>query len=222
MNVALLLAGPYRGNDVIIEAHHKFIGQYDTYVSCLSHYMDSWNNSNWNITQLYETPSIDIKTTNWFMYRDDAAGQSGFWQFWNLKSVINNVPKTYDFYIKSRSDLLMKTNLKIDFTQLDAKTLYSSASSFHKDFWGDGWVNDEFYIGSGYVMDVIANFVTDYYKTPNRHGLCVHIDSNERCLRTFLEECGVHVDKIHHLIYSKDYSRISVPSGESCFQLEKI
>jgi hypothetical protein len=226
MKVALILAGPYRGSQSIIQSHYDFIGEYDTYVSCLGHYKIDWENSNWNIKKIYITPFIDIKSTNWFEYRDDGAGQSGFWQFWNLKSVINNTPNEYDFYIKSRSDLNIESKLDIDFSKLDKKTLYSSAHSFHKGSWDGYWLNDEFYIGSKYVMNIIANFVTDYYKTPNRHTLNAAeptgVGSNENSLRNFLEENGIKIDKIYNLKYSKNNNGINVPSGYVKFQLEKI
>ena len=221
MKIAILLAGPYRGNQSIIESHYDFIGKYDTYVSCLEHYKKDWENSNWQVTEIYETPAVNIKETNWFKYRDDGAGQSGFWQFWNLRSVINNTPKKYDFYIKSRSDLKIQSKLDIDFTKLDSKTLYSSAHSFHRGMWGDDWLNDEFYVGSEYVMNVISNFVTDYYNT-NRHTLNEPTASNERNLLNFLLENDIQIDKIHNLKYSKDNNGINIPSGYVQFQLEKI
>ena len=226
MKIAILLAGPYRGNQSIIESHYDFIGKYDTYVSCLEHYKNDWENSNWQITEIYKTPFVNITETNWFKYRDDGAGQSGFWQFWNLRSVIKNTPKKYDFYIKSRSDLEIQSKLDIDFTKLDSKTLYSSAHSFHKGIWDGYWLNDEFYIGSEYVMDIVSNFVTDYYKTANRHSLNAAeptgVGSNENSLRNFLAENGIEIDKIDNLKYSKNNNGITLPSGYVEFQLEKI
>ena len=56
MNVAIILAGPYRGNKSIIQNHNNIIGNYDTYASCLSHYKDDWLNSGWQLNNLFETP----------------------------------------------------------------------------------------------------------------------------------------------------------------------
>ena len=221
MNLAIILAGPYRGNQSIIQSHYDFIGMYDTYVSCLEHYKKDWENSNWQLTKIFETPSIDIKSTNWFQYRNDAPGQSGFWQFWNLRNVIKSVPKEYDFYIKSRCDLRIESNLNIDFQSLNDRTLYTSAHSFHKGIWGGDWINDEFYIGSGYVMDIVANFVTEYYES-NQHPINEPIASNEMGLLSFLKQKNISVDKIQNLKYSKDNNGINIPSGYVAFQLEEI
>jgi hypothetical protein len=221
MNVALLLAGPYRGNRNIIESHYNLIGKYDTFVSCLEHYTNDWENSSWDIKKIYTTPFVDIKETNWFKYRDDGAGQSGFWQFWNLRNVIQSTPKEYDFYIKSRSDLKIESKLDIDFKSLNDKTLYTSEYSFHRGIWDGDWLNDEFYIGSEYVMSILANFVTDYYKI-HRHSLNEPTASNEINLLTFLKENNINIDKINNLKYSKDNNGINIPSGYVGFQLEKI
>ena len=54
MNIAILLAGPYRGNATIIENHNRIIGHYHTYVSSLPHYKNDWLNSSWQLTDLFE------------------------------------------------------------------------------------------------------------------------------------------------------------------------
>jgi hypothetical protein len=227
MNVAILLAGPYRGNQSILENHNNIIGKYDTYTSCFPHYTQDWINSGWPIMEIFTTPNIDFKETNWAKYRDDAPGQSGFWQFWNLKNVINNTPPTYDWYIKSRCDLNF-TNGNITnelFSNLQPNTLYCPKLRgvyFQTQQWDFNIsLNDQFYIGDINTMNVISKFVDEYYKK-NRHGLNHGEYNNENCLREFLNENGITVDILNDVIYSKYHNGISIPSGMAGFQLEKI
>ena len=65
MRIAIIMAGPYRGNKSIVENQLNMIGSYDTYVSCLEHYREDWINSGWNIKKLFTTPNINFKETNW-------------------------------------------------------------------------------------------------------------------------------------------------------------
>jgi hypothetical protein len=227
MNIAIILSGPYRGNKNIIENHNRIIGNYDTYVSCLSHYKQDWLNSNWQLTDLFETPNIDFNKTNWSKYRNDSPGQSGFWQFWNLKNVINNTPDKYDWYIKSRCDLNF-TNGNITnelFSNLQSNTLYCPKLRgvyFQTQQWDFNIsLNDQFYIGDINTMNTISKFVDEYYNK-NRHGLNQSEYSNENCLREFLNENEIKVDMLDDVIYSKDYNGVSNPSGMAGFQLEKI
>jgi hypothetical protein len=226
MNIAILLAGPYRGNATIIENHNAIIGNYDTYVSCLSHYKQDWLNSSWQLTHLFETPYIDFKETNWCKYRNNASGQSGFWQFWNLKNVIDNTPPIYDWYIKSRCDLNF-TNGNITkelFSNLKSNTLYCPKLRgvyFQNQKWNINIsLNDQFYIGDRNTMNIISKFATDYYHK-NRHELNHNEFSNENCLREFLNENNINVGILNDIIYNKDYNGISIPSGIAGFQLEK-
>ncbi len=221
MKVAILMAGPYRGNEGIIQHQLNMIGSYDTFVSCFDHYKQDWINSGWPIKDIFITPNIKFLQTNWSKYRNDAPGQSGFWQFWNLKSVIDSVPRQYDFYIKSRSDLLIEEKLNIDFFNLEKDVLYCSAHSFHKKEWEPStWLNDEFYIGSAYVMDIIAKFVTDYY-TVNHHEPNVAYASNEARLLDHLKQNKVGVCSFPNFKYSKDNKGVSVPTGYTGeYQLE--
>lgn len=224
MKVAILLSGPYRGNSDIIQNHYNYIGSYDTYISCFEQYTQNWIDSGWGFKQIFTTPSIDFKKTNWYGQRNDEAGQSGFWQFWNLKNVIDNIPNHYEWYIKSRCDLIFESGIITEwlFTTLDKNTFYCPNNYFD----GQGWdlntlLNDQFYIGDYNTMKIISEFVTEYYKV-ERHGCNEPIHSNERNLRKFLDECGVVVKTLQDIKYRKNHNGISSMSGDSGFQLEKI
>ena len=227
MKIAILLAGPYRGNQTIIENHKKLIGEYDTFVSCFEHYREDWINSGWPIKELFTTPYIDFKETNWSKYRDDAAGQSGFWQFWNLRNVIKNTPNHYDWYIKNRCDLIFDSGQITEylFTTLDENTLYCPTTYFDGRDWDyTHLLNDQFYIGDYKTMSVISEFVTEFYKT-NRHGLNEagpFIGSNESSLRLFLNENNINIKSLNDIKYRKDHNGVTIVSGASAYQLEKI
>jgi hypothetical protein len=228
MKYAIIYVGPYRGTSDILNNHITTFGSnIDMYVSCFEHYLEDWKKSGWPIKEYFITPYIDFNQTNWSKYRNNAAGQSGFWQFWNLRSVINYVPKNYDFYIKNRNDLIFNTQFDIDFNQIESNDIFSPNESFHKKDWNPNtWINDEFYIGSYKVMNIISNFSTNYYNNPNRHKLnearVGGVGSNENSLRNFLVENGINIKKLHGFTYSKNNNGINVPSGISGFQLEKI
>jgi len=220
MKVAIILAGPYRGNPTNIANHTKIIGNYDTYVSCFQHYKEDWIGSEWPIKKIFTTPNIDFKETNWAKYRSDEAGQSGFWQFWNLKNVINNIEEDYDWYIKSRCDLDFQSGELSEyfFSTLQPNTLYISIHRFSAGVADMSLVNDQFYIGDSKVMDVISKFPTKYYnKERNEFPI-----SNERSLTIWLIENGVSIKLIENITYNKNHNGISTPSGVSGFQLENI
>ena len=227
MNVAILLAGPYRGNPTIIENHNKIIGNYDTYISCFSHYKDDWLYSGWEFINLFETPSIIFSETNWSRCRNDAAGQCGFWQFWNLKNVIDNTPNIYDWYIKSRCDLdFRQANITKELlSNLKPNTLYCPRINgifFEKKEWDiDTELNDQFYIGDRNTMNVVANFVTNYYEK-YRHHLNNGVYSNEICLREFLNENGIKIGILEDIIYTKNHNGVTTPSGMVRYQLENV
>jgi len=224
MNVAIIMAGPYRGNKSIIENQLNMIGSYDTYVSCLEHYREDWINSGWNIQNLFITPNIEFKQTDWAKYRDDAPGQAGFWQFWNLRNVINSINIKYDFYIKSRCDLVFNSGKITDylFTTFEKNTLYCPDTYFDNQVWdSSNLLNDQFYIADYNTMEVISNFVTEYYKT-ERHELNDAQYSNERNLRKYLDENNIHIKMLQDVKYVKNHNGIYSPSGISGFQLEKI
>ena len=225
MKVAIIFGGPYRGNPINMENHLKNIGNYDTYVSCLGHYKDDWIKSEWPIKRIFNTPPISFKETNWAKYRDDSAGQSGFWQFWNLKNVINNIEEDYDWYIKSRCDLDFSNGCLGEnfFSVLEANTLYCPIHYFD----GSGWdilhlLNDQFYIGDLNTMNVISKFVTKYYNN-NRHDINASTASNERNLRIWLNENNINIKVIQDLNYKKNHNGFnSVTGGYGSYQLEQI
>jgi hypothetical protein len=224
MKVAILLAGPYRGNNNIIQNQLNMIGSYDTYVSCFEHYKQQWIDSKWLIKEIFTTPLIDFKQTNWYKQRNDEAGQSGFWQFWNLKNVIDNIPNDYDWYIKSRCDLYFDSGQITEymFTTLETNTLYCPIHYFD----GQGWdykqlLNDQFYIGDYKTMKTISEFVTEYYKI-ERHSCNEGIYSNERNLRKFLDENKINIKMLQDIKYRKNHNGVATVSGYSGFQLEKI
>lgn len=220
MKIAILLAGPYRGNQTIIDNHAKFIGNHDTYVSCFEHYKEDWIKSDWPIKKIFTTPNVDFKETNWAKHRDDAAGQSGFWQFWNLKNVINNIEEDYDWYIKSRCDLDFQSGQLSEyfFSTLEPNTLYTSIHRFLVGTPDLSLVNDQFYIADSKVMDIISKFPTKYYNKERNEGPV----SNERSLTIWLREHGINVKNIQDISYKKNHNGINTASGESGFQLEKI
>ena len=227
MKVAILFAGPYRGNPINMQNHIKIIGNYDTYVSCFEHYKQEWIDSGWPIKKIFITPHINFKETNWYTQRNDEAGQSGFWQFWNLKNVINSIEEDYDFFIKSRSDLNFEMgNITLHmFTTMDKNTLYSAAHTLHGGVWDMvHLLNDQFYIGDSNTMNVISDFVINYYNK-QRHTLnqaSKFVGSNESSLREYLKENKINVLPLYNIIYHKNHNGIDSPSGYSGFQLENI
>jgi hypothetical protein len=221
MKIAILLAGPYRGNQIIIDNHAKFIGNHDTYVSCFEHYKEDWINSGWPIKKIFTTPNIDFKETNWAKYRGDEPGQSGFWQFWNLKNVINNIEEDYDWYIKSRCDLDFQSGELSEyfFSTLEPNTLYTSIHRLVVGNYDLSIVNDQFYIADSKVMDIISKFPTKYYNQKRNDSPV----SNERSLTIWLAENGISINLIKDILYNKNYNGINTASGESgIFQLETI
>jgi hypothetical protein len=220
MKIAILLAGPYRGNPSNIANHIRIIGNYDTYVSCFEHYKEDWINSGWPIKKIFTTPNIDFKETNWAKYRDDEPGQSGFWQFWNLKNVINNVEEDYDWYIKSRCDLDFQFGELSEyfFSTLEPNTLYTSIHRFVVGTPDLSLVNDQFYIADSKVMDIISKFPTKYYNKERNESPI----SNERSLTIWLGQNEVNIKQIKDISYNKNHNGITTPSGISGFQLETI
>jgi hypothetical protein len=223
MKLTILYAGPYRGNSDILTNHINTFGDnIDIYVSCFEHYLDDWMRSGWPVKEYFITPHIDFNSTNWAKYKNNPAGQSGFWQFWNLKNVINCVPKKYDYYIKSRNDIIFKNKFTFHTSSIKNNTIYSGSESFHKSDWKiSEWLNDEFYVGCENTMKVISNFVTDFYKK-ERHLPNIPYASNESQLRIWLNENNISVDKIYSFPYNKNHNGVTIPSGYVKFQLENI
>jgi hypothetical protein len=223
MKIAVIIGGPYRGNSEIIARQTTFFGNKDTYLSCFEHFKSSWP-----IKKIFTTPNINFKDTNWSRYRNDEPGQSGFWQFWNLKNVINNIEEDYDFYIKTRSDLILPfEKLPEDFLlNLKPNTFYCPATRFDNQPWEYGYsLNDQIFIGDSNVMRVVSNFVTKYYNT-FRHTLneaTEYVGSNETSLRKWLDENGISIVAINSFTYTKNHNGNTLPSGVvGIYQLETI
>ena len=216
MRIAVLLAGQFRGDDSMIELHKEKIGNYDTYVACLSKYLNQWNESKWNPVEIYTVPKVNFKDTLWAQHRSSCeADESGFWQYWNLKYLLKNVPD-YDFYIKSRNDLLIESNLDINFESLRDDTYYYSERHFN-GMWPH--INDQFWIGSKKVVDVIARFVDEFYLAENSQ----HIGkSNEHMLKAWLGLHNIQIEKFSDFMYSKNHNGITQSSGDiNTFFLEE-
>lgn len=150
MRIAILLAGPMRSLPEVIANHKQMVGDYDTFVSCKEEDYNAWINSGWNAKQIYITPMVE-NSTQW----DD----STYWQYWNLRNVILNMPE-YDMYIRSRSDLIFQNTLPISLESIADNELWNP----DRMFWGQEWIsngtmNDQFYIGNKNVMNIVANFI---------------------------------------------------------------
>jgi len=225
MKVAILLAGPYRGNDEIKANHLKSIGDYDTYVSCFNHYKADWLNSRWKIKKLYTTPLIDITTTKWYEHRNNIPGQSGFWQFWNLKNVIESIEEDYDWYIKSRCDLNFNNETISEYflTQLEPNTFHCPDKYFDQQDWiGTDRINDQFFICDKTVIKVISEFVIGYYDNPSKLRP-FEIEGNEMALKKWLEENEVTIKPFYNFSYTKNHNGYDKATGEGgVFQLEKL
>jgi len=215
------MSGPYRGNKNIVKNYNHYFGQYDLFVSCFEHYYQDWKSSDLKIKEIFTTPKIEIEKTKWYQNRDNNAGQSGFWQFWNLKSVIEQTPDDYDFYIKNRCDLFFSSSLNLEFDNLNKNSIYSSAKSFHLNEWNEQeWINDEFYVGDRATMNVISRFVLEYYEI-DRHSK--NDTSNEVSLLNFLKENKISINKIFDFIYVKNHNGVHISTGYTGnYQLEKL
>ena len=190
MKTAILLAGPMRSLPEVIANHKQMVGNYDTFVSCKEEDYNDWINSDWKPKEIYITPQ---PTNVW------EGKEALFWQYWNLRNVIVNVPQ-YDMYIKSRNDLVFNNTLPIGLEMIKPNEIWNSDRSF----WGYQWVsngtmNDQFYIGDKNVMDVIARFVTDCPAYADEHflvetGLVRWLGQNDIKYKKF---SGFHFTKNH-------------------------
>lgn len=209
MKIAILLAGQYRGDSNMVNLHKQNVGDYDTFVSCLPKYQKDWEDSEWNPKQIFEVPMVDWKTTLWGQNRKESdADISGFWQFWNLKYVLKNVPKDYDFYIKSRNDLVIESNLNINFENLRDDTYYYSRRTFN-GIWP--YINDQFWIGSKNIVELISKFVDEFYQTPDSTSVG---KSNEHMLNWWILKNGYKTEAFYDFFYSKNHNGITQCSGE--------
>lgn len=202
--IANLYAGPYRGNLNLLNNHKMYFNSYDWYVSCFYNYKNDWLNSGWNIKEIFNTPFIEFKDTEWFKYRNTNNGQSGFWQFWNIKNVINNTKaKEYDFYIKNRCDIYITdpSSLYDIINNLEYKTFYCPKFYFDKQSWDkEKSINDQFYICDKYTMDIVSYFVDHYF------NVCVAdiYTGNEIMLRNWLNYFDINIISFD-MEYIKDY-----------------
>ena len=217
MRVALLLSGEFRGDIEMIRRHKELLGEFDTYVACLPKYRKQWEESEWNPKEIYDVPMINFVDSEWAKHRNaSSADQSGFWQYWNLCHLLKNVPE-YDFYIKSRNDLVINSKLTISFDELANGVYYYSKNHFNGEL---GHMNDQFWVGSNSVIKVISNFVEEYYSN-GKNTDCPKY--NEGMLERWLIQNGIDRIGFENFQYSKNHNGVTVPSGESGkFTLENI
>lgn len=209
MKIAVVLAGQYRGNNDMVSLHKENIGDYDTYVACLEKYLPNWLSSNWFPKGIFNVPFVEFQKTLWAQYRNSCeADESGFWQYWNLKYVLKEVPKDYDFYIKSRNDLVIESKLNLDFSKLRDDTYYYSERHFN-GYWPH--MNDQFWIGSSKIVNLISRFVDDFYLTPGSESVG---KSNEHMLRWWILSNGFRIEPFQNFLYSKNHNGITQSSGD--------
>jgi len=164
MRTAILLAGPMRSLPEVIANHKEMVGDYDTFVSCRQEDYNDWINSDWNPKEIYITPETSFKDSIWskttISYMEPL-----FWQYWNLRNVINNVPE-YDMYIKSRNDLVFENQLPFGLDIIKPNEIWNPDRSFWGYKWAsNGTMNDQFYIGDKNVMNVVSRLIdTEPYK----------------------------------------------------------
>ena len=218
----LLYAGPCRASEAIVQNHISTFGDMDTYISCFKRYKSEWINSGFSIKEIYETTEVDFFETDWGKFRSGTVGQSGFWQFWNLRNVIRSVPKRYDIYIKCRSDLLFSNKFNLHGFDVMDKVLYCGSLTFHSGDWNsDNWINDQFYFGTENTMNVISDFVTNHYKKFRHESRNSESTiSNETQLFAFLRDNGIGIEKFFNFPYSKNHRGVNLCSGYIGFQLE--
>lgn len=222
LKMCLLYGGPYRATPSIVQNHINTFGNTDVYVSCFKRYRDEWLNSGFPIKEIYETPEVDFFQTDWGKYRSGPTGQSGFWQFWNLRSVMQSTPKKYDVYIKCRSDLVFSNKFDLQGLEVLDGVLYCGSLSFHMGEWdSEKWINDEFYFGSERAINVVADFVTNHYKKFRDESKDSESTiSNESQLFSFLRGESIAIQKFPNFPYQKVHRGVNISSGYSGFQLE--
>jgi len=216
MRIALLLSGEYRGNDEMVERHKSLLGEFDTYVACLPKYRREWEESAWKPKQIFLVPEIDFLNSDWSKYRNESrADESGFWQYYNLCHLLKNVPE-YDFYIKSRNDLVIHSKMDFNFNALSDSTYYYSKNHFNGL---QSHLNDQFWVASKKVIGVISKLVDDYYKNPdNVNGP----KFNEGMLLRWLHQNGIATFGFSNLEYTKMHKGSNLPVGDSgLFTLER-
>jgi hypothetical protein len=199
MRTAILLAGPMRSLPEVIANHKQMVGEYDTFVSCKEEDYNDWINSEWKPKEIYITPE---PTNVW------EGKEAFYWQYWNLRNVIINVPK-YDMYIKSRNDIVFNNQLPFELNAIKPNELWNP----DKSYWGYTWIsngtmNDQFYIGDKSVMDVIARFVVESYPYSNEDYLV------ETHLVRWIMDNGVNYKKFSGFNYKKNHFGWTKQTGQ--------
>ena len=189
MRTAILLAGPMRSLPEVIANHKEMVGDYDTFVSCREEDYNDWINSDWKPKEIYITPQ---PTNMW------EGKETLYWQYWNLKNVINNVPE-YDMYIKSRNDLVFNNQLPFGLDVIKPNEIWNPDRSFWGYQWAsNGTMNDQFYIGDKNVMNVVARLV-DTQPYSNEHYVV------ETHLIRWLIQNGITYKKFSGFHYEKNH-----------------
>lgn len=219
MKKAIILAGPYRSQDWMIERHNECIGEYDTYVSCRAENADDWKNSNWKIKELFITPELNEGEVMW----SDVGNKNEYakwlldnlyWQYRNIGHCFNSIKEDYDIYIRSRGDMVYETKLDIPFESITENEIWCPA----KTFWGYEWVsngyfNDQLWICKKRAMSFVAQFYSDALKLNNGFGEVIRKElfQNlilEPALVAWLLNCDIHQKKFDYH-YTKNYNGIT-------------
>jgi len=168
MKIAILLAGPMRSLPEVIANHKRTIGEYDTYVSCRQEDYNDWVNSDWNPTAIYITPEVDFQQTDWYAALKHK-NEHNVWllerlylQHWGISNCIKNMPKGYDYYIKSRNDMVYEFPLELNFESIKDNEIWCPDTTFWGFKWRDnGFFNDQLWICKENTLEIASRFVTD-------------------------------------------------------------
>jgi len=189
MRVAILLAGPMRSTPDVIANHKQMIGEHDLYVSCRQEDYNDWINSEWNAKEIYITPEIDFETSDWAkMCKNKSVVfrtilERLYWQYWNLNNCIKNMPKGYDYYIKSRNDMIYESVLELNWEAITNKEIWCPEKTFWGYEWiGNGFFNDQLWICKEEVLELAASFVTDAVHLTNAFGETIKKGLLEDCI----------------------------------------
>jgi hypothetical protein len=178
MKTAILLGGPYRSQDWIMEKHYENIGMYDTFLSCREIDVEDWIKSKWNIKEIYITPEITKDELSFDRLTSNNSEQAKcilnnlYWQYKNIGNCWNNLPKEYDIYIKSRCDMVYDTKLEIGFDNIKDDEIWCPSKTFWGFQWvGNGFFNDQLYIAKENVMNFVASFYNEAHSLNNSIGI---------------------------------------------------
>jgi hypothetical protein len=198
MRTAILLAGPMRSLPEVIANHKQMVGDYDTFVSCKEEDYNDWINSDWKPKEIYITPE---PTNVW------EGKEAFYWQYWNLKNVINNIPK-YDMYIKSRNDLVFNNQLPFGLDIIKPNEIWNPDRSYWNYQWAsNGTMNDQFYIGDRNVMNVVGRLVDTQPYSKEDYLVETH-------LVRWLTQNGIKYKKFSGFHYEKNHFGWTKQTGE--------